>query len=157
VRAIARDGTDFLKVTPRGVDAEDMSDLSRMLDDLYALPSTDGDDGLEPELAKAPAWSSDEALDEVFSSWIPGPTEDATSTQRALVAAATTEPLTVAPVVDDWLIESAPEPAPDPEPATLVEVTPERPLALVPWVPSDDDILPPRRARGRSRGKHARP
>jgi hypothetical protein len=152
VRAIARDGTEFLKPPDRDVDASDMSDLSRMLDDLYALPSTDGDDGAQPELAKAPAWSSDEALDEVFSSWVPGPTDDVTSTQRSLVADAAIEPLTIAPAVDDWLLETAP--APDPQPEPVVEpVATAAPIR--PWVPSDDDILP-RRARTRRAGARRR-
>jgi hypothetical protein len=131
-----------------------MSDLSRMLDDLYAMPGTDVDDGFTAAPTKAPDWSSDEALDEVFSSWVPGPTDDVTATQRSLVADAATEPLTMPPAVDSWLLETAPEPEPEP----AVDDVEERPLALVPWTPSDDDILPARRARGRSRGrgKHAR-
>lgn len=47
-----------------------MSDLSRLLDDVYG---TGGSSQSPPE----PAWASEEALDEVFASWVPGSLDDA--------------------------------------------------------------------------------
>jgi hypothetical protein len=53
-----------LKVGPDRADEQDMSDLSRLLDDVYRTTPP----------APAPAWSpGTAALDEVFSNWIPGP------------------------------------------------------------------------------------
>ena len=118
-----------------------MSDLSQLLGDLYA------DD---TPVAKAPEWSSDEALDDAFSSWVPGPADGATAAERSIVAGAIdVEPVAAPPMEDeDWVRESAPVMAP---------VDPAEPFAsLSPlaWSPSDDDILP---ARGiRSRGRHSR-
>jgi hypothetical protein len=127
------DGTPtFLKPGRPGVDAPPMSDLSRLLDDLYATSGT-----ATEEPPRAPDWSSQEALDEVFASWVPGPDADAAAAQRSLVAAATTEALIDAPVDDGWLLETEP-------------VVPDEPVvAPTRWSPSDDDILPRRRARRR--------
>jgi hypothetical protein len=53
-----------LKVGADRADEQDMSDLSRLLDDVYRTTPP----------APAPAWSPETAaLDEVFSNWIPGP------------------------------------------------------------------------------------
>jgi hypothetical protein len=52
-----------LKVARHHADNHDMSDLSRLLDDVYRTTPA------RPE----PAWSSDTALDEVFAHWVPGP------------------------------------------------------------------------------------
>jgi hypothetical protein len=114
-----------------------MSDLSRLLDDVY---------GTRDEVAAAePEWASEEALDNVFADWVPG------------------EPLeqSVVPVPEP---ELASEPEPEPENAFLdgdmfgavalvpdveVEPTPAPEAApaleLRAWVPSDDDILPARK------------
>ena len=97
-----------------------MSDLSRLLDDLYATTEPESD------TTRAPEWSSTEALDEVFSTWVPG-SLDAEQSEHA-------EPVAVLDVDDTWL--DATEPAP---------ITPPR------WSPSDDDILPARGARRRGR------
>ena len=112
-----------------------------MLDDLYALPDTDVDADVVTEEAptRAPEWSSAEALDEAFASWVPGEADGSTAFERSLVADA---PATLAEAlhvdVDDWLAETEPM-APVP-----VAAGPAR------WSPSDDDILPARR-RGRRR------
>ena len=115
-----------------------------MLDDLYALPDTDGADGdvvTEETPTRAPSWSSEEALDEAFSSWVPGESEGATAFERSIVdhgPATLAEALHVD--VDEWLAET--EPVPEPVLAGLPR-----------WSPSDDDILPARR-RGRSLRRH---
>lgn len=99
-----------------------MSDLSRLLDDLYHDDTPD----------RAPSWSSDEALDEAFAAWVPGPGVDASPTERAIVAGATFEQM-FEPVItlDDMALTSP--------------VVVDRPC----WSPSDDDILPGRRKRRR--------
>lgn len=115
-----------------------MSDLSRLLDDLYAMSGTESDTSTvaTEEPTRAPAWSSEEALDEVFSSWVPGPGDDASSAQRSIVADLHIEPPVEPPVVDDWLHET--------EPVAVV--------AAPRWSPSDDDILPARRVGRRRQG-----
>lgn len=101
-----------------------MSDLSRLLDDLYATAETETESGTP----RAPAWSSAEALDEVFSAWVPGSLDD---------GAAGPTPDEVVVVADDaWLTDTEPAPA-------LV--------AARRWSPSDDDILPSRSMRRRRR------
>jgi hypothetical protein len=137
-----------------------MSDLSRLIDDLYATstPTTDTDESLTApewpsdealddlyatatpttdEGLRAPEWSSAEALDEVFASWVPGPSDDAPAAQRSVVAEATTETMIEMPADDGWLVETEPVAAPEPA------------MAMARWSPSDDDILPTRRARRR--------
>src|SRR5688572_10996826 len=94
-------------------DASSMSDLSRMLDDLYALPGTDTDTDSEvvtdEPLTRAPSWSSEEALDEAFASWVPGEADGTTAFERSMVADA---PATLAEAlhvdVGDWLSETEP-------------------------------------------------
>ena len=118
-----------------------MSDLSRMLDDLYALPDADSDSDVvtDETPTRAPSWSSAEALDEAFASWVPGEADGTTAFERSLVADA---PATLADAlhvdVGDWLAETEPV-APAPAVAAVRR-----------WSPSDDDILPARR-RGRRR------
>jgi hypothetical protein len=115
-----------------------MSDLSQLLGDLYAD---------ETPVPKAPEWSSEEALDDAFASWVPGPAEGAAAAEHSIVAGAIdAAPAAVAPVAeDDWLAMTAPAPLPAPvvdEPATTA--------AFMRWSPSDDDILPSsRRAKAR--------
>ena len=51
-----------------------MADLSKMLGDVYGeAPSTP---------AQAPEWSDDARLDEAFSGWTPGPSDDASAAER---------------------------------------------------------------------------
>ncbi|HEY2333035.1 MAG TPA: hypothetical protein VGH94_14040 [Acidimicrobiales bacterium] len=54
-----------------------MSDLSRLLDDVYEPAVKDDEKG----------WTSDEALDNAFSGWVPGPSDDASETEKALFTA----------------------------------------------------------------------
>jgi len=121
-----------------------MSDLSQLLDDLYALPGTDADEAPAAP-TRAPEWSSEEALDEVFGSWVPGPGDDATAAERALVASAIEAAAVDAPTVDEWLIDTEPS-LPEPAGAHEVVAAPFATAALR-WSPSDDDILPRKRAR----------
>jgi hypothetical protein len=110
-----------------------MSDLSQLLGDLYA----------DETPTRAPSWSSEEALDDAFSSWVPGPPDDAPSAERSIVADAWNDtvvdvPATDAapelePALETWLADTAP----------VVEPTSGQPR----WSPSDDDILPSRRGR----------
>src|SRR5688572_2467691 len=99
-----------------------MSDLSRMLDDVYASPDS-GDVATDAfptdELAtddfttRAPEWSSAEALDEAFSSWVPGPAEGATALERSMVDESVEMSFVTEPEVDQWLDETEPvAPAP---------------------------------------------
>jgi hypothetical protein len=107
-----------------------MSDLSRMLDDLYA--PAQGDVATD-SLTRAPEWSSAEALDVAFSSWVPGPADGATALERSMVEASVALSFVAEPEVSGWLDQTEPvAPAP-------VIAGPRR------WSPSDDDILPPRR------------
>jgi hypothetical protein len=49
-----------------------MSDLSRLLDDVYNSSAA----------AAEPAWSSDSALEDVFADWVPGPPAEAPAAER---------------------------------------------------------------------------
>jgi hypothetical protein len=123
-----------------------MSDLSQLLGDLYA------DDA---PVAKAPEWSSDEALDDAFASWVPGPADGAAAAERSIVEhALDVEPVAAPPMEDeDWMRESAPAPAM--QPVEVPEhVEPFAPLSPLAWSPSDDDILPSRGIR--ARGRHSK-
>ena len=75
-----------------------MSDLSRLLDDVYG---TNGGGGQAPQ---QPEWASEAALDEVFANWVPGLPEDA--------AAPPADPIDS--FADSDIFEPAPEPADDP-------------------------------------------
>ena len=121
-----------------------------MLDDLYALPDTDSDADTDTDVVtdetptRAPEWSSSEALDEAFASWVPGEADGTTAFERSLMEqeppATLAEALHVGDV-DEWLTDT--EPLPEPEPVLA---------GLRRWSPSDDDILPARRRpRGRRR------
>jgi hypothetical protein len=106
-----------LKVRFDRAEKTDMSDLSRLLDDVYRTsPAT-------PAPAQPQAWSTEtKALDEVFSNWIPGP------------APATTT-------------EADVEVVPDPEPTVELRAAYRPHRSGVVWSVADDDILPPKRAR----------
>lgn len=117
-----------------------MSDLSRLLEDVYA-----GETAPAP-----PAWSSDEALDDAFASWVPGPPAEASAAERAFSAGAVTE-------VAEADALAGPE-WPTAAHSFDVLAEPEPLTELVPiagrWSPSDDDILP---ARGAARAKASKP
>ena len=51
-----------------------MADLSKMLGDVYGEAT--------PKPAEAPEWSDDARLDEAFSGWTPGPSDDASAAER---------------------------------------------------------------------------
>jgi len=63
-----------------------MSDLSKLLDDVYRSGSS---------TPAAPSWSSDSALDEVFSDWVPGEPEGATPAEQAFAEVAGPAPLEI--------------------------------------------------------------
>ncbi len=69
-----------------------MSDLSRLLDDVYEQPAAKDD---------AKGWTSDEALDSAFSDWVPGPGEDASETEKSLFAGAKARPTDNADSITD--------------------------------------------------------
>ena len=106
-----------------------MSDLSRLLDDVYRTTPP----------APTTAWSpGTAALDEVFSNWIPGPAPSA-DPEAQVEAEPEVEVLDEVEVLPD-----PPAAAPAPE-AELRAPTTHR-AGLV-WSIADDDILPARRAR----------
>lgn len=109
-----------------------------MLDDLYTLPEVD-DDAPDDSPTRAPSWSSAEALDEAFASWVPGPADGATALERSMVAGVSGDAgVDHGAPIEQWLVESEPI-APEPVPAGMPR-----------WSPRDDDILPTRRRpRGR--------
>ena len=125
-----------------------MSDLSRMLDDVYASPdsgdvATDDfptDDFANDDFTtRAPEWSSAEALDEAFSAWVPGPADGATALERSMVDESVEMSFVTEPEASTWLDDTEPvAPAP-------VIAGPRR------WSPADDDILPSRRGPRRRR------
>jgi hypothetical protein len=126
-----------------------MSDLSQLLDDLYALPGadTDADADEAPAATRAPEWSSEEALDEVFASWVPGPGDDASSAERSIVSEVHDAPVAEVPPMDTWLSDTEPTTAASfEELAPVVTLTP----MTLRWSPSDDDILPRKRGPRRS-------
>jgi hypothetical protein len=78
-----------------------MSDLSKVLGDLYG-----GDD--EPSVApprnfraEAPEWADDDRLDEAFSSWTPGPPPEAHAMEREMSFVIDTPALPAAHLDDD--------------------------------------------------------
>jgi hypothetical protein len=146
-----------------------MSDLSRLLGDLYgdespgnatvtswdAVPPPD-----EPPPPKAPSWSSDEALDEMFASWVPGEPAEA----PAPPAMFDTSELQPEPELDDWTVElraaaaapiesATPAPVEQPQPTVApIEPLPEAvapieplPEAVAPAIPSTtfDEVFAP--------------
>lgn len=98
-----------------------MSDLSRLLDDVYGTATT-------------PSWNTETA--EVFADWVPEAAPVTTDPEvvpdpaRALEA-----------ILDLGLAERTPPPQPAAEAPPLVIARP--------WVPSDDDILPAKASRRR--------
>lgn len=55
-----------------------MADLSNLLSDVYG-------EAAPPAAPEPPAWADDAKLDEVFSDWQPGPSDDAPRAERAVV------------------------------------------------------------------------
>jgi hypothetical protein len=154
----------LLKVATGRAENYAMSDLSRLLDDVYEPAAEDDERG----------WTSDEALDDAFSGWVPGPSEDASQAEKSLFAeakaasvdtdsaSASSNQVTVAdPVASDPPSDET-ESAPEVSRADAIEqehgatvdavdqwttsdaVAPgvEPTPVLATWRPEDDDILP---------------
>ena len=123
-------------------------DLSKLLGELYQeddRSSADGDRD-RPKPAEAPAsgpeWSDEARLDRVFASWTPGPPADAPAAEREM---ASTAPAGVdEPVLGEDLEREA-----DQATGGEDEVAPAVSGQARAWTPSDDDVLPYRRRRGR--------
>ena len=134
-----------------------MSDLSRLLGDVYGTPTE--------EPPAAPDWADESVLDEAFADWVPGPPTDAPAAERAALSdlasfdaaetafptSAVEPPTTLAealPIEAEWFFEA---PTTEPLAAAAVVDLPaeEQPeTAIAPWQRTDDDLLP---ARGRRR------
>ena len=100
-----------------------MSDLSRLLDDVYG-PSGAAAPPAPPAPAPAatglPDWALDSVLDDAFADWVPS------------------APAAAAPVA----------PAAAPVAAVAPPVVEPAPVPVRAWCRADDDILPARRGRG---------
>jgi hypothetical protein len=92
-----------------------MSDLSKLLEDVYRSG---------PSTPAAPSWSSDSALDEVFSDWVPGESEGASAAEQAFAQ----------------VMEPAPLPLPT-ETADELDALVQAAAAMAPTL--DDDIDSP--------------
>lgn len=159
-----------------------MSDLSRLLEDVYGDGGAVYGDGTSPPPA-VPDWSSDEALDDTFASWVPGPPADAPAAERAF--AVDDSPVQDRPTFDEVFAAFGPDDArelvEEGEPVAIAEIpevddltdvadlagfteafVPEavapEPIAAPPvitrWMPSDDDILP---AKGQTKKRRVAP
>jgi hypothetical protein len=84
-----------------------MSDLSRLLEDVYGDGGAVYGDGSSPPAV--PDWSSDEALDDTFASWVPGPPADAPAAERAF--AVDDSPVRERPTFDEVFAAFGPEDA----------------------------------------------
>lgn len=118
-------------------------DLSKLLGELYTAEDDDlvveADQPHEPEpadAASAPDWSDEAHLDQVFSSWVPGPPPDAPAAEREMASTPPPEP---PPETGD----DAPA---HPEPGSVVQATT---APAPPWTRTDDDVLRYRRGRRR--------
>ena len=134
-----------------------MSDLSRLLDDVYRSGST---------TPAPPEWSSDSALDEAFSDWIPGEPASADDTmdqldalvqQAAAMAPAEEDepvdepaPTAAAPMVENRETALRWTPERSSEASAPIEPTPPT-QTITPWSRHDDDIRPRRGLGGRRR------
>jgi len=126
-----------------------MSDLSRMLDDLYDLSPDEVAPPASSAPPAAPSWASEEALDDAFGGWIPGPAEDASDAERSFLADVVDQPVVLSPVDDEWLVATEPVSL-DAELADPVPVGAAA-LSVRRWSPSEDDILPARSSRKKRR------
>src|SRR5581483_7054282 len=135
-----------------------MSDLSKVLGDLY-------DGGGEPAprpandyRATAPAWADEDRLDEAFAEWTPGPPDDAPAAEREMSVVLDMPAVPPARLDEDMaatlsaaLAEAAtapPAPAWDaspilPEPDPAAEAWEPMPVSSGRvWQRTDDDIFP---------------
>lgn len=127
-----------------------MADLSKMLGDVYGEAETEP---APAPAARAPEWADDERLDEAFDGWTPGPSADASPTERRLFAGRPDDD--PAPLADDLatalseavLAETSDDEADEPVATDQVE----NDVAAVPYTPrknafdfaapsNDDDI-----------------
>lgn len=126
-----------------------MSDLSRLLDDVYgdtAPAVAPQSDPSQAPLAGLPDWAIDSVLDEAFADWVPGPPvapvpDPASGGTVALPIAERSSASPSVPRSAFTALAECPAPAP------------EAPRA---WCREDDDILPTGRRSGRSRGSRAK-
>lgn len=143
-----------------------VSDLSRLLDDVYGDSSVDDaqtpPDSPPPRapLAGLPDWAVDSVLDEAFADWVPGPpvaaaaAVDGATDQSAHATDPTgaghhattagTDGHTAAPIPRSAFSDLA----------SPAEVVPEAPHS---WSREDDDILPTGRRRGGRKARGGRP
>lgn len=135
-------GTVPLKFLRTAADAGSVSDLSRLLDDVYGGPDAPVDTTPPAPAAQPvglPDWAMDSVLDDAFADWVPGP---ATAPAEAVGApGAPAEHLERAPGTSRRSAFS------DVSAATAPVA------AVVEWCRADDDILPARRAKGSKRGR----
>lgn len=106
-----------------------MSDLSRLLGDVYGASSTPPDDDAATDATApvatpalddppappveaaapgagpaAPGWADEQVLDEAFAEWVPGPPADASAEERGMLADIEPAETVAEPVdIDAWL------------------------------------------------------
>lgn len=121
-------------------------DLSKLLGELYTAEDDQvvtEEDPSPPqafETSPGPEWADEAHLDQVFASWVPGPTSDAPAAEREMAYS--------------HLRSSLDEPSADQPPSaspTGAEDGAHGPAEACSWTRSDDDVLPYRRGRGRGR------
>ena len=105
-----------------------MSDLSRLLGDVYEASTTPPSDDVDPadattptapsaaddppappveavgEGPRAPGWADEQVLDEAFAEWVPGPPPDASAEERDMLADVEPAETVAEPIdIDAWL------------------------------------------------------
>ncbi|HUF34041.1 MAG TPA: hypothetical protein VMN58_12625 [Acidimicrobiales bacterium] len=132
-----------------------MSDLSRLLGDVYRSDTSGAEHDATPPApnsaaeATLPTWAEEEALDEAFAEWVPGPPEGAPAAERHALEP---EPETADHAIpDEWLVSAeATEAYADLAPASeATDHTAEASAAPSRWCRGDDDLLPASARRGR--------
>ena len=113
-----------------------MSDLSRLLEDVYQSSSA-------APPGEAPAWSSEDALEQVFSEWVPGPPDEAPAQERAMFAGTDEIPTTAEDPVDWEAAIAALAPL-----ASRTEDEAEAEAETVPLLDEQDDHAPSSMAFG---------
>lgn len=103
-----------------------MSDLSRLLEDVYRSGSA----------GSAPSWSSDDALDEVFANWVPGPPPEACEAERAYA----NTPAAADELAAALELEDAPDEAPA-DPFEPLQALLEEALRRAPDVEEPDEVV----------------
>ena len=143
-----------------------MSDLSRLLGDVYgastppaedaevtepttpmAAPTAADDPPAPPTDAveagsgpAAPGWADDDVLDEAFADWVPGPPSDAHAEERDILAdVEPAEPVADSIDIDAWL---GAEPADDLEPVDEADEIEAEPTQIDAAPTTFDDFVP---------------